>query len=167
MTAATAGDTSFSTSLENCSGSTLKNASIKFSGQQAVADATTLSMVGSHQANDLGIQIADPRTGDTQSLNTASSGYVCALNPTPSTSRFTPYALLLLPTMLIALLIPTVSVQSTRWQPSTLPTSNARFFNARARGLTRALALNRGHINAFKSSSLFGFGGRLLAATKA
>ena len=40
----TAGATPFSISLENCSGPTLKNASIKFSGQQAVTDATVLGL---------------------------------------------------------------------------------------------------------------------------
>ena len=83
----TAGETPFSISLENCSGSTLKNASIKFSGQQAATDATVLGMVGSNQVKGLGIQIADARTGDKLPLNTASTDYV--LRPQSNTFDFT------------------------------------------------------------------------------
>ncbi len=84
---ATAGETPFSISLENCSGSTLKNASIKFSGQQSATDATVLGMVGSNQVKGLGIQIADARTGDKLPLNTASTDYV--LRPQSNTFDFT------------------------------------------------------------------------------
>ena len=84
---ATAGETPFSISLENCSGSTLKNASIKFSGQQAATDATVLGMVGANQVKGLGIQIADARTGDKLPLNTASTDYV--LRPQSNTFDFT------------------------------------------------------------------------------
>lgn len=83
----TAGETPFSISLENCSGSTLKNASIKFSGQQAATDATVLGMVGSNQVKGLGIQIADARTGDKLPLNTASTDYI--LRPQSNTFDFT------------------------------------------------------------------------------
>lgn len=83
---ATAGETPFSISLENCSGSTLKNASIKFSGQQSATDATVLGMVGSNQVKGLGIQIADARTGDKLPLNTASTDYV--LRPQSNTFDF-------------------------------------------------------------------------------
>ena len=83
----TAGETPFSISLENCIGSTLKNASIKFSGQQAATDATVLGMVGSNQVKGLGIQIADARTGDKLPLNTASTDYV--LRPQSNTFDFT------------------------------------------------------------------------------
>ena len=83
----TAGETPFSISLENCSGSTLKNASIKFSGQQAATDATVLGMVGANQVKGLGIQIADARTGDKLPLNTASTDYV--LRPQSNTFDFT------------------------------------------------------------------------------
>lgn len=84
---ATAGDTPFSISLENCSGSTLKNASIKFSGQQSATDATVLGMVGTNQVKGIGIQIADARTGDKLPLNTASTDYV--LRPQSNTFDFT------------------------------------------------------------------------------
>ena len=83
----TAGATPFSISLENCSGPTLKNASIKFSGQQAASDATVLGMVGSNQVSGVGIQIADARTGDKLPLNTASTDYV--LRPQSNTFDFT------------------------------------------------------------------------------
>ena len=83
---ATAGETPFSISLENCSGSTLKNASIKFSGQQAATDATVLGMVGANQVKGIGIQIADARTGDKLPLNTASTDYV--LRPQSNTFDF-------------------------------------------------------------------------------
>lgn len=83
---ATAGETPFSISLENCSGSTLKNASIKFSGQQAATDATVQGMVGANQVKGIGIQIADARTGDKLPLNTASTDYV--LRPQSNTFDF-------------------------------------------------------------------------------
>ena len=84
---ATSGATPFSISLENCSGSTLKNASIKFSGQQAASDATVLGMVGSNQVSGVGIQINDARTGNKLALNTASTDYV--LRPQSNTFDFT------------------------------------------------------------------------------
>ncbi len=83
----TAGATPFSISLENCSGLTLKNASIKFSGQQAVTDATVLGMTGENQITGVGIQINDARTGSKLALNTASSDYV--LRPQGNTFDFT------------------------------------------------------------------------------
>lgn len=83
----TAGATPFSISLENCSGPTLKNASIKFSGQQAVTDATVLGMTGENQITGVGIQINDARTGSKLALNTASSDYV--LRPQGNTFDFT------------------------------------------------------------------------------
>lgn len=84
---ATAGSTPFSISLENCSGSTLKNASIKFSGQQAGTDATVLGLIGDNQVPGVGIQIADARTGDKLDLNAASKDYV--LRPQSNTFDFT------------------------------------------------------------------------------
>ena len=84
---ATAGATPFSISLENCSGSTLKNASIKFSGQQAGTDATVLGMTGDNQVPGVGIQINDARTGNKLPLNTASNDYV--LRPQSNTFDFT------------------------------------------------------------------------------
>lgn len=79
--------TPFSISLENCSGSTLKNASIKFSGQQAGTDATVLGMTGENQVTGVGIQINDARTGNKLALNTASNDYV--LRPQSNTFDFT------------------------------------------------------------------------------
>jgi major type 1 subunit fimbrin (pilin) len=84
---ATAGATPFSISLENCSGSTLKNASIKFSGQQSGTDATVLGMTGENQVSGVGIQINDARTGNKLPLNTASNDYV--LRPQSNTFDFT------------------------------------------------------------------------------
>ena len=84
---ATAGATPFSISLENCSGSTLKNASIKFSGQQSGTDATVLGMTGENQVSGVGIQIDDARTGNKLPLNTASNDYV--LRPQSNTFDFT------------------------------------------------------------------------------
>lgn len=84
---ATAGATPFSISLENCSGSTLKNASIKFSGQQSGTDATVLGMTGDNQVPGVGIQINDARTGNKLPLNTASNDYV--LRPQSNTFDFT------------------------------------------------------------------------------
>ena len=84
---ATSGATPFSISLENCSGSTLKNASIKFSGQQSGTDATVLGMTGENQVSGVGIQINDARTGNKLSLNTASNDYV--LRPQSNTFDFT------------------------------------------------------------------------------
>ena len=84
---ATSGSTPFSISLETCSGSTLKNASIKFSGQQASSDATVLGMTGENQVPGLGIQINDARTGNKLALNTASTDYV--LRPQSNTFDFT------------------------------------------------------------------------------
>ena len=84
---ATAGATPFSISLENCSGSTLKNASIKFSGQQSGTDATVLGMTGDNQVSGVGIQINDARTGNKLPLNTASNVYV--LRPQSNTFDFT------------------------------------------------------------------------------
>ena len=84
---ATAGATPFSISLENCSGSTLKNASIKFSGQQSGTDATVLGMTGDNQVSGVGIQINDARTGNKLPLNTASNDYV--LRPQSNTFDFT------------------------------------------------------------------------------
>ena len=84
---ATAGATPFSISLENCSGSTLKNASIKFSGQQSGTDATVLGMTGENQVSGVGIQINDARTGNKLALNTASNDYV--LRPQSNTFDFT------------------------------------------------------------------------------
>jgi major type 1 subunit fimbrin (pilin) len=84
---ATAGSTPFSISLENCSGSTLKNASVKFSGQQAGTDATVLGMIGDNQVAGVGIQIADARTGNKLDLNAASNDYV--LRPQSNTFDFT------------------------------------------------------------------------------
>lgn len=84
---AVAGSTPFSISLENCSGSTLKNASITFSGQQAGTDATILGMTGDNQVAGVGIQINDARTGDKLSLNSASDDYV--LRPQSNTFDFT------------------------------------------------------------------------------
>lgn len=84
---ATAGATPFSISLENCSGSTLKNASIKFSGQQSGTDATVLGMTGDNQISGVGIQINDARTGNKLPLNTASNDYV--LRPQSNTFDFT------------------------------------------------------------------------------
>ena len=84
---ATAGATPFSISLENCSGSTLKNAAIKFSGQQSGTDATVLGMTGDNQVSGVGIQINDARTGNKLPLNTASNDYV--LRPQSNTFDFT------------------------------------------------------------------------------
>ena len=84
---ATSGATPFSISLENCSGSTLKNASIKFSGQQSGTDATVLGMTGENQVSGVGIQINDARTGNKLPLNTASNDYV--LRPQSNTFDFT------------------------------------------------------------------------------
>ena len=84
---ATTGATPFSISLENCSGSTLKNASIKFSGQQSGTDATVLGMTGDNQVPGVGIQINDARTGNKLPLNTASNDYV--LRPQSNTFDFT------------------------------------------------------------------------------
>ena len=84
---ATTGATPFSISLENCSGSTLKNASIKFSGQQSGTDATVLGMTGENQVSGVGIQINDARTGNKLALNTASNDYV--LRPQSNTFDFT------------------------------------------------------------------------------
>ncbi|OZY42141.1 fimbrial protein [Pseudomonas fragi] len=84
---ATSGATPFSISLENCSGSTLKNASIKFSGQQSGTDATVLGMTGDNQVSGVGIQINDARTGNKLALNTASNDYV--LRPQSNTFDFT------------------------------------------------------------------------------
>jgi len=84
---ATSGATPFSISLENCSGSTLKNASIKFSGQQSGTDATVLGMTGDNQVSGVGIQINDARTGNKLPLNTASNDYV--LRPQSNTFDFT------------------------------------------------------------------------------
>jgi major type 1 subunit fimbrin (pilin) len=84
---ATAGATPFSISLENCSGSSLKNASIKFSGQQSGTDATVLGMTGDNQVSGVGIQINDARTGNKLPLNTASNDYV--LRPQSNTFDFT------------------------------------------------------------------------------
>ena len=84
---ATSGATPFSISLENCSGSTLKNASIKFSGQQSGTDATVLGMTGENQVSGVGIQINDARTGNKLALNTASNDYV--LRPQSNTFDFT------------------------------------------------------------------------------
>ena len=84
---ATAGATPFSISLENCSGTTLKNASIKFSGQQSGTDATVLGMTGENQVSGVGIQINDARTGNKLPLNTASNDYV--LRPQSNTFDFT------------------------------------------------------------------------------
>ena len=84
---ATAGATPFSISLENCSGSTLKNASIKFSGQQSGTDATVLGMTGDNQVSGVGIQINDARTGNKLPLNTASNDYV--LRPQSNMFDFT------------------------------------------------------------------------------
>ena len=84
---ANAGATPFSISLENCSGSTLKNASIKFSGQQSGTDATVLGMTGDNQVSGVGIQINDARTGNKLPLNTASNDYV--LRPQSNTFDFT------------------------------------------------------------------------------
>ena len=84
---ATAGATPFSISLDNCSGSTLKNASIKFSGQQSGTDATVLGMTGDNQVSGVGIQINDARTGNKLPLNTASNDYV--LRPQSNTFDFT------------------------------------------------------------------------------
>lgn len=83
---ATAGATPFSISLENCSGPTLKNALIKFSGQQAVTDATVLGMTGENQIPGVGIQINDARTGSKLALNTATP-YI--LRPQGNTFDFT------------------------------------------------------------------------------
>ena len=84
---ATAGSTPFSISLENCSSETMKNASIKFSGQQAATDATVLGMTGEKQVAGVGIQINDARTGNKLPLNTASNDYV--LRPNSNTFDFT------------------------------------------------------------------------------
>ena len=84
---ATAGSTPFSISLENCSGSTLKNASVTFSGQQAATDATVLGMTGENQVAGVGIQINDARTGNKLALNAASTDYV--LRPQSNTFDFT------------------------------------------------------------------------------
>jgi major type 1 subunit fimbrin (pilin) len=84
---ATAGSTQFSISLDNCSGSTLKNASIKFTGQQSATDATVLGMTGANQVAGVGIQINDARTGQKLALNTASDDYV--LRPQTNTFDFT------------------------------------------------------------------------------
>ena len=83
----TAGSIPFSISLENCSGPTLKNASIMFSGQQAANDATVLGMTGENQITGVGIQINDARTGSKLSLNTASTDY--ELRPQGNTFDFT------------------------------------------------------------------------------
>ena len=84
---ATAGSTPFSISLENCSGSTLKNASVTFSGQQAATDATVLGMTGENQVAGVGIQINAARTGNKLALNAASTDYV--LRPQSNTFDFT------------------------------------------------------------------------------
>jgi len=84
---ATAGSVPFSISLENCSGATLKNASIKFSGQQAGTDATVLGLTGENQVAGVGIQINDARTGNKLALNAASGDYV--LRPQSNTFDFT------------------------------------------------------------------------------
>lgn len=81
------GGTPFSISLENCSGPTLRNATVKFSGQQAASDATVLGMVGSNQVAGVGIQIADARTGAKLPLNTESAAY--SLRPASNTFDFT------------------------------------------------------------------------------
>lgn len=83
----TAGSTPFSVSLENCSTSTLKNVSIKFSGQQSATDDTVLGMSGTNQVTGVGIQINDARTGSKLPLNTASTDYV--LRPQTNTFDFT------------------------------------------------------------------------------
>ena len=83
----TAGSTPFSVSLENCSTSTLKNVSIKFSGQQSATDDTVLGMSGANQVTGVGIQINDSRTGSKLPLNTASTDYV--LRPQSNTFDFT------------------------------------------------------------------------------
>ena len=82
----TAGSTPFSLTLENCNVATLKNASIKFSGQQAATDATVLGMVGENQVAGVGIQINDARTNKKLSLNTASTDY--KLRPLSNTFEF-------------------------------------------------------------------------------
>ena len=79
--------TPFSISLENCSGPTMRNATVKFSGQPAATDATVLGMVGSNQVSGLGIQIADARTGAKLPLNTESTAYT--LRPSNNTFDFT------------------------------------------------------------------------------
>lgn len=83
---ATTGSKPFSISLENCSGPTMRNATVKFSGQQAATDATILGMVGSNQVPGLGIQIADA-AGAKLPLNTESTAY--ALRPASNTFDFT------------------------------------------------------------------------------
>ena len=83
----TAGSTPFSISLENCSTSTLKNVSIKFSGQQSATDSTVLGMSGANQVTGVGVQINDARTGSKLPLNTASADYV--LRPQTNTFDFT------------------------------------------------------------------------------
>ncbi|MBA1198610.1 MAG: type 1 fimbrial protein [Sphingobacteriales bacterium] len=84
---ATTGSKPFSIALENCSGPTMRNATVKFSGQQAASDATVLGMVGSNQVAGLGIQIADARTGAKLPLNTDSTAYT--LRPASNTFDFT------------------------------------------------------------------------------
>ena len=83
---ATSGATPFSISLENCSGSTLKNASIKFSGQQAMNDPTLLGMTGENQVTGIGIQISDVKSNIKLALNTASPDY--ELRPQGNTFDF-------------------------------------------------------------------------------
>lgn len=79
--------TPFSISLENCSGPTMRNATVKFSGQPAATDSTILGMVGTNQVPGLGIQIADARTGAKLPLNTESTAYT--LRPLSNTFDFT------------------------------------------------------------------------------
>ena len=83
----TAGATPFSISLENCSATTLKNVSIKFSGQQSATDDSVLGMTGANQVAGVGVQINDARTGNKLPLNTASADYV--LRPQTNTFDFT------------------------------------------------------------------------------
>ncbi|WP_338648803.1 fimbrial protein [Pseudomonas sp. ML2-2023-3] len=78
--------TPFSISLENCSGPTLKNASIKFSGQQAMNDPTLLGMTGENQVTGIGIQISDVKSNIKLALNTASPDY--ELRPQGNTFDF-------------------------------------------------------------------------------
>ena len=84
---ATTDGTPFSISLENCSGPTMRNATVKFSGQPAATDATILGMVGSNQVAGVGIQIADAVTGTKLPLNTESTAYT--LRPASNTFDFT------------------------------------------------------------------------------
>jgi type 1 fimbria pilin len=124
---ATAGATPFSISLENCSGSTLKNASIKFSGQQSGTDATVLGMTGDNQVSGVGIQINDaPLVTSCRSTRPATTTF-CARSPTRLTSPRPMYAWLPTPKPRATPRVYVVSapVKSIHWPASTLPTSNS------------------------------------------